>query len=98
MSQDTTELVQRTSQRHRVLKQGKIYVASNLSIINCTVRDLSEGGAKLSCGEPTSIPKSFRLVITGETTQREARVRWRRGNDVGVEFVGEPTSAPLRKY
>ena len=98
MAQDTIEHVQRASRRQRVLKQGKIYVASNLSLINCTVRDLSETGARLTCGDQSSIPTTFRLVINGETTQREARVRWRKGNEVGIEFVGEATAAPVRRY
>ena len=39
----------RSARRMRVLKDGKIVTMNNLSVIDCTVRDLSETGARLLC-------------------------------------------------
>ena len=54
---------------------------------NCIVTDISDGGARLYSDKET--PESFKLSIFTEDTrlQRECRVIWRLGGEVGVEFV-----------
>jgi hypothetical protein len=47
--------------------------------------DLSPTGARLSIeGE---IPKSFALLLSLSSAGRKARVKWRRGNLVGIQFL-----------
>lgn len=88
--QDTTQTENRASPRSRVLKSGTILVGSRPSVISCMVRNLSKTGAKLICGDQISVPNSFRLSVGGEAEPRMARVRWRKGNEIGVEFVTGP--------
>ncbi|MCA9240477.1 MAG: PilZ domain-containing protein [Planctomycetales bacterium] len=95
---DATLDNKRTTARHRVLKQGKILLPNGLTVIDCTIRDLSETGARLICGDPGAIPNSFRLVFTADRSMREVKVVWRRPDQVGVHFQSGPTKAPLLKW
>lgn len=53
----------------------------------CMVTDISSDGARLY--SETDMPETFTLSVSGEATQiqRECRVVWRLGGEVGVTFV-----------
>lgn len=87
----------RIAPRNKVLKGAKIVHLSNWSLADCTIRDLSETGAKLIVGDQVAVPNEFRFLITSENTIRNARVVWRRGDMVGITFTSEKTKAPLWK-
>jgi two-component system cell cycle response regulator len=81
----------RNTRRQRVLKDGHIVPLDNTqSIVNCTIRDVSDTGARLKCGDQLSVPRQFLLRIGHEAIMRPTRVVWRRGNEVGITFTGEP--------
>jgi hypothetical protein len=80
----------RNARRQRVLKEGRISTLDHQSVVNCTVRDVSDTGARLKCGDQLSVPRQFLLRIGQEGTMRPARVAWRRGNEVGILFTGDP--------
>jgi PilZ domain len=92
-----TDENKRVSQRSRVLKGAKIVHLNQWTLTDCTVRDLSETGAKLLCGAPMSIPSNFRFLLPADNTIQDARVVWRREGMIGIEFTGEKTKAPARK-
>jgi len=87
----------RSAPRARVLKGAKIVNMNQWSLLDCTVRDLSETGAKLICADPLSIANVFRFLLPSENTIRDARVIWRRDGMLGIEFTSEKTKAPARK-
>jgi PilZ domain-containing protein len=64
------------------------------SLIDCTVCDLSEGGAKLQIDPALGIPSHFDLLFGNELEIIPVRIRWRRRNFMGVEFAGPRRSAP----
>jgi hypothetical protein len=86
----------RRSIRRRTLKEGKV-VLSDWSVIDCLIRDMSEGGARLEFGGPTELPHEFRLLIVSTNTIIPAALAWHRGQAVGVRFTGPGQSAPPRK-
>jgi PilZ domain len=88
----------RIAPRARVLKGAKIVSMNNWSLMDCTVRDLSETGAKLLCGDPLAVANVFRFLMPAENTIRDARVVWRRDGMLGIEFTSEKTKAPARKF
>jgi PilZ domain len=53
--------------------------------IECTVADLSQGGARLSLRPSRNLPNEFRLSIENGV-KRLCKVVWKRGNEVGVAF------------
>ena len=81
----------------RVLKGAKIVSMNQWSVVDCKVRDLSETGAKLICGDQIAVANEFRFLLPSENTIRTAKVVWRRGDLLGIEFTSEKTTAPLQK-
>jgi hypothetical protein len=60
----------------------------------CVVQDISAGGAKLSLerGHP---PDDFRLYFSPYASNfRVCKVRWRKGDELGVEFVKKHPEGP----
>ena len=55
--------------------------------LNCTVRSLSEHGARLSLGEPQSAPDTFELLIELDAVRVKCEVIWRGNDQIGVKFT-----------
>lgn len=91
---DTDE--KRQERRARVLREAKIVFNSGASLIDCFIRDEHEEGARLRVPAPTVLPDSFQLLWVADEIIREAETAWRRGDDLGVRFVGPPKPAPHR--
>jgi hypothetical protein len=53
----------------------------------CTVLDLSETGVRISVDSAASIPAEFALLFSKNSQGRRARVKWRRGDQIGAEFI-----------
>ena len=87
----------RKHRRNRTLKEGQIVYNSGSSLIDCIIRDRSESGAKLRLPAETVLPKSFELLSVADGLLYPAEIKWRRGDEVGVMFVGAPTPAPPSK-
>ena len=83
--------------RHRVLKNGKIVLLNNWSIVDCCVRDMSDTGARIRCQDQAAVPNEFRLLIPHDNTIRDAKVVWRRDDLCGVHFTSPAKVAPPRK-
>lgn len=80
----------RLGRRRRVFLSGKIVYGDFAIHVDCTVRDLSEGGAKVLLGSPdTSVPARCHLLDVGKKTIIPVRVAWRRGAYIGFEFAGD---------
>lgn len=77
----------RIDARKRVLKRGQILVPSLGAVIDCTVRNLSSGGAAVRIDAPFVPPPEFDLAIASDGTTRRVRVRWQVGTDLGVEYI-----------
>ncbi len=77
----------RIQRRRRVIKGGKVVFNNGQSVIDCSVRDLSEGGAKLLLRDPIILPHDFQLqMLDGRLIPCE--LRWARNGAVGVKFRG----------
>ncbi len=77
---------ERRHRRLRVLKGAQLQFRNKLVSIDCMMRDLSVGGARLRLNGPTGLPDRFDLKVNGTGDHFPARLVWRRGNDVGVAF------------
>ena len=78
----------RNSTRKRSLLNGRIVFNNRCSVIECTIRDISETGAKISFAYPTPIPAEFELDIPSKGPPVRARVMWSNGKECGVLFGG----------
>jgi PilZ domain len=77
----------RRSNRKRALLSGRIIFNNRCSVIDCTVRDISDTGARIAFAHPVQIPQEFELDIPKRGPAVRARVMWSNGNDHGVSFV-----------
>jgi hypothetical protein len=75
----------RASPRHRVLKQGTIAFRGGGGI-DCMVRNLSQGGARLEVATPFGLHGSFTLVIATDHFMRDCHTVWSIEKRVGVAF------------
>jgi len=75
----------RTFPRHRVLKQGTIAFRGGGGI-DCMVRNLSLGGARLDIINPVGLPSSFTLMIATDRFARRCHPVWRSEARIGVAF------------
>ncbi|MEQ1670997.1 MAG: PilZ domain-containing protein [Hyphomicrobium sp.] len=67
------------------------------TIIACTVRDVSEGGALLEFSEQIELPPRIRLTIGGSVNEIICDVRHQRGHRAGVQFACGPLAIALRQ-
>ena len=81
----------------RVLKAAKIVNLVSWTLVDCTLRDLTETSATITCGDQIAVPNDFRLLIPSENSIQNAKVIWRKDANIGMEFYGEKTRAPVRK-
>jgi hypothetical protein len=77
---------ERSSARRRVFKAAKLAFKGRSATIDCTVCDLSEGGARLKVASVVGIPDSFELMLAGEPV-RFCRVIWVKATQIGVAFI-----------
>ena len=75
----------RQSRRHKTLKAGEIVYRDGHSV-DCTVLDLSEGGARLRLGEFTQCPAQFTLRI-GSGPSYRCRLVWHGKHELGAKFL-----------
>lgn len=88
----------RVAKRLRVLKSAKIISNLSQSAVDCTVRDLSETGAKLLTAKAADLPDEFRIIFTQDNTIRDALVKWRKVGELGIVFTSEAKRAPPLKF
>lgn len=79
-------LEQRKHPRHRTLKSARIVFNQRFSVISCTVRNLSAGGACLQVATSVGVPDSFDLTIDPDDSSRSCNVAWRSEQRIGVAF------------
>lgn len=72
--------------RRRTLKGGKIVINSGHSTFDCSVRNLSEAGAKLIVAGIIGIPDHFDLVMD-DGKRFSCAVIWRTEAELGVTFL-----------
>jgi hypothetical protein len=82
----STSSERRLFQRRQTLKPGRIVFNRAFSTINCTMRNHSDGGARLEVASVLGIPDEFELRFDGAVA-RASRIVWRKSDSVGIEFT-----------
>ena len=84
----TTVDERRTTPRKRTLRSAKIVYGDYRYTLDCVIRDVGDGGARLRSAHAADAPNEFHLFDAGQL--QKAAVQWRRGDEMGVRFVGDP--------
>jgi hypothetical protein len=70
--------------RRTALKSGRIVYPGGS--VECKLRNISDGGARLEIGGQQLLPHTFELHVTGMPV-RHCSLRWAKDNLVGVQFI-----------
>ena len=81
---DTDGTERRQEPRRRTLKAGRVLIDKK-SVLNCTIRNLSEHGGRVDIDSVVGVPEEFVLDIAGEGTRR-ARTVWKTYTSLGVKL------------
>ena len=76
---------ERRQPRRKALKNGRVLL-SKWASIDCTIRDLTDSGARLEFGSLTELPAEFNLMIIATDQVIPVELVWQRGVAAGVRF------------
>ena len=94
MTQDTEE--HRRVGRVRTILGAHAIIGKGLPDVACQVKDLSDTGARIAVDDQVFLPDQFEFRVPKRGVSHAARVRWRRGGVVGIEFLPDnPASTDL---
>jgi hypothetical protein len=79
---------QRRSPRHSTNCRAWIEFDDHTPPLNCTLVDISEGGARIEVASPHRLPEEFSLVLTEDAGNvRRCRIIWRADNEIGISYL-----------
>ena len=73
--------------RQKALKAGKV-ILSESTLLDCVIRNTSDGGARLQFDAVVALPAEFKLQIGASGVTRPVTLAWQRGLTAGVQFAG----------
>ena len=76
----------RKTARARVHKRAKIIPEAS-SVIDCVVRDLNSGGARIDVPHASNLPEKVDMTFDGGRSVRPCRLVWRTLDAAGVKFI-----------
>lgn len=82
--------------RQRTFLKGTVYYDNRRASIECTIRDLSDSGARLAFEHPVTVPDNIELFISQKQQTLRAYVRRREPYEIGVAFEIERALEPRR--
>jgi hypothetical protein len=82
-----------TARRRTRLRSGKILDPDNRFLVECVVHDRSAEGARLRIVADLALTSPVRLFDDEQGTLHEVSIVWRRGQEIGVRYVGSGTAS-----
>jgi len=77
---------QRPKRRNRVLLAGVISFANGSHSFNCSIRDITDTGARVAIRRQ-NVPCTFYLINIRDRLVYDAQVIWNSGAEIGVAFT-----------
>jgi len=78
----------RQARRQRVFKGAVVLLGDGQATFDCTVRNLSDHGAKIEIEQPADVPDEFEIALPSMHRIAPAKAAWRKGHEIGVELTG----------
>ena len=82
--------------RTRTFLKGIVYYDNRRASIECTIRDLSDTGARVEFTTLVTVPDNVELHIPQKQVTLAAQVRRRDGYEIGVSFQNQRWDEPHR--
>jgi hypothetical protein len=77
----------RPGRRRRVLLGGRVSYHDGTQVFDCSIRDLSDGGARITVPSTQVLPTQVYLINLRDRLAYESLVVWKRGGEAGLSFV-----------
>jgi hypothetical protein len=77
----------RPKPRKRVLYGGRVVYQDGAHHFDCTIRDISETGARIALKPGQPIASKVYLIDTRSRIVHESRVAWNNGREAGLQFL-----------
>jgi hypothetical protein len=78
---------QRSSPRRKALLTAKVVDRESAQSIDCTIRDISDGGAGIEFAADQIVPNQVFLIDMRSGNAHKAEVRWRKPRRAGLRFL-----------
>ena len=89
MTRDQRRELRKAKRTHR-RQAAWVVLDGGCTRFPCVLWDMSEGGARIAAARASTLPDVFGLFLTKDgKLRRFCRVTWRRGGQLGVQFVDE---------
>ena len=85
----------RGTPRQKSFLRGCIYFNNRRSVLDCLIRDLTEDGARIIFSHTVNVPDIVELYIPQREQTVRAHVKWRRGDDIGLDFTNRSAAASV---
>jgi PilZ domain-containing protein len=87
---------QRRSRRQALSYHAQIEAMGGEGPLDCTIRDVSETGARVATLQPDQLPDEFILRLAKDGLPRRlCKVVWRTETEAGVSFVKPPRQVKI---
>jgi hypothetical protein len=86
----------RAAARTRTFLKGIVYYDSRRVSIDCTIRDLSDTGARIEFSSVVTVPDNVELHVPQKQITLLARVRRREKFEIGLSFEDQRSDDPRR--
>jgi hypothetical protein len=86
---DSAYADRRGSPRRKTRFKATIVHGEARETLDCTVRDLSETGARLRLEAPDALPGTFHLIWQADRAVLEVEAVWRSSAEMGVKFISK---------
>ncbi len=83
--------------RVRTFLKGVVYYNNRGTSIECTIRDLSDTGAKVEFSSLVAVPDLIELYIPQKQRTYQARVMRRESNEIGISFEDQRSGEARRE-
>ena len=70
-----------------LVSRGAKVILGTSSVIDCVVRNLTDGGARIEIQNAVTLPDAVDVIFDDGHTFRPCRLVWRTINETGVQFV-----------
>lgn len=83
----------RQAERMRAFLRAQIVFNNRMSTIDCTIKNISQTGAKVALSDTLTLPTEFEIDIPQKGRSHRARLVWRDKEAIGIEFIDAKPAA-----
>jgi hypothetical protein len=73
--------------RRRTNQPAWVTVDGGFATRQCTILDISEGGARLRVDDPHFVKPQFQLKLDRTSPGRPCKIAWKKDDVIGIKFV-----------